>query len=573
MNSNSEKTSPIKRFWLLLQPDKKDIRDVYVYAIFSGLVALSLPLGIQAIINLIQGGQTSTAWIVLIVFVVLGIAVNGVLQIAQLRITENLQQKLFARVGFEFAYRLPRFKTEVLYKHYPPELMNRFFDTIAAQKGLSKILIDFSTASLNTLFGLLLLSLYHPFFIIFSLLLVLLVYFIFQLTARRGLHTSLEASKNKYKVAYWLEEVARTQSTFKLAGNSELPLERANKYIGEYLQSRENHFLVLIRQFSFLVVFKVLVATGLLAVGGMLVMDQQMNIGQFIAAEIIILMVMSSVEKIIINLETVYDVLTALEKIGQVTDLELENNDGLKLEEHCPPDKGLSVELNNVGFIYPENSKYTLRNLTFHLSEGEHMLVAGPNGSGKSTLLHIIAGLYDIQEGSIAYNGLSVGNIEFDSLRTVIGELLAEEQLFAGSLLENITLGRKSVPFQQVRWAVENIGLENFVRQLPNGYQTYINPEGKKLPKSIIQKILLARAIVDKPKLLLFEYAFDFMDETDRKAIIDFITSDEHPWTLIAVSNDDYLARKINRIAVMKEGTIVQITDYLTAKTKMNFKK
>ena len=161
---NNELLTPVQRFWRLLRPDRKEIRNVYVYAFFFGLVNLSLPLGIQSIVNLIQGGQINTSWVVLVIFVIVGIAINGVLQVQQLKIAEHLQQKIFSRAAFEFAYRIPKVKLEALYRKYAPELMNRFFDVVAIQKGLSKILIDFSTASIQTIFGLILLSLYHPFF-------------------------------------------------------------------------------------------------------------------------------------------------------------------------------------------------------------------------------------------------------------------------------------------------------------------------------------------------------------------------------------------------------------------------
>ena len=190
---------------------------------------------------------------------------------------------------------------ESLYKHYAPELMNRFFDTMSVQKGLSKILIDFLTAILHVVFGLVLLSFYHPFFIAFSVLLVIIVYAILRFTVRKGLDTSLMESKYKYKVAHWLEEVARTSVTFKLAGTTDLPLKRVDGHTKDYLQARESHFKVLVRQYSLMVGFKVIVALGLLAIGGILVMQQQMNIGQFIAAEIIILLVMAAVEKLVLS--------------------------------------------------------------------------------------------------------------------------------------------------------------------------------------------------------------------------------------------------------------------------------
>jgi ABC-type bacteriocin/lantibiotic exporter with double-glycine peptidase domain len=496
---------------------------------------------------------------VLVVFVVFGVAVTGLLQIFQLRITENLQQKIFTRSAFEFAYRIPRIRMEALYKHYAPELMNRFFDTISVQKGLSKVLIDFSSASLQVIFGLILLSFYHPFFIFFSLILMILVLAIFKFTSTRGLNTSLEESKNKYKVAYWLEELARTATTFKLNGNTDFPLKRTDSHVSTYLKARESHFRVLLEQYSLLVVFKVLVATGLLAIGGILVMQQLMNIGQFIAAEIIILVVMASVEKLIMSFETIYDVLTALEKIGQVTDMELETGQeqGIDLGQHCTQG-GVGLDLEKVNFTYPGNQRPTLHDLSLNVKCGEKIMVTGDSGSGKSTLLQVLAGLYDIQGGTISYNNLSKGNLNLDSLRTAIGDSLSQEQLFEGTVMENITMGRDTVSFEDVEWAVRNMGLIEFIRKLPKGYETILNPQGKNLPQSIVQKILMARSIADHPKLLLLEDSLNYLDSTDRKNIIDFLTSEDNPWTLVAISSDNYFEKKADKVLYMKDGRIDQ---------------
>ena len=549
----TNRITPMQRFWRLLHPDRKEIRNVYVYAVFNGLINLSLPLGIQAIINLIQGGQVSTAWVVLVSVVVLGVAATGVLQIAQLRITENLQQKIFARSAFEFAFRIPRIKMEAIYKHYAPELMNRFFDTLTVQKGLSKILIDFSSAALQVLFGLILLSFYHPFFIIFSLILILLVFAIFRLTARPGLVTSLEESKFKYKVAHWLEELARTGTTFKLAGKSELPLSRMDKEVGDYLESRENHFKVLVKQYSMMVGFKAFVAAGLLAMGGILVMQQLMNIGQFVAAEIIILLIMSSVEKLVLSLETIYDVVTALEKIGQVTDLEIEETRGV--ESICKEDDcGMKISLRDVRFAYPDGDKKILCGINLDIEGRESVVITGKNGSGKSTLLQIIAGLYDVNQGQVIYNDLPKGNLDLTTLRSNIGDCLTQEQLFDGTILENIAMGREGATFENVKWAVQNLKLERFINSLPNGYDTLVDPQGKKLPRSAMQKLLLARSIADRPKLLLLEDALEHLDSEERKSIVDFLLRKENDWTIVAVSSDPYFQSKADKVIDMQDG-------------------
>ena len=549
--------TPVQRFWRLLKPDQQEIRNVYVYAVFAGLVNLSLPLGIQAIINLIQGGRVSTAWLLLVAIVVFGIAVVGVLQIQQLRITENIQQKIFTRAAFEFAYRIPRIRTDVIYNYYGPELMNRFFDVLTVQKGLSKILIDFSVATLQVVFGLLLLSLYHPFFIAFGVILVVLVVLIFLFTARRGLETSIKESKYKYAAVHWLEELARTASTFKLAGKTDMAMQRMDRHVNSYLGSRESHFKILIRQYSLLVVFKVVVALGLLAIGGLLVMEQRMNIGQFVAAEIIILFVMASVEKLVLTLETIYDVLTGLEKIGQVTDLQLDNKTEGSPVELAHTTDGISVQLTGVQFSYPGRVEHTLEDINLEVKAGERVTVTGTNGAGKSTLLYIMSGLFDIQKGSLAYNNLPKGNLGLEELYSVIGACLKQGELFEGTVLENISMGRERATFDNVQWAVEALGLTPVIRSLADGYETRLDPTGDKLPRSIVQRLLLARAIADRPRLLLLENVFESLDEDDQQHIVDFLLAPQHPWTVVAVTSSEYFAQHCDRIIYMDQGTII----------------
>jgi len=552
--------TPWQRFILLLKPDKREIRNVYIYSIFNGLLILSLPLGIQAIINIIQGGKINASWVVLVLFVVIGVFLTGLFQIFQLRITENLQQKIFARAAFEFAYRIPKIKMEKLYRHYAPELMNRFFDVVSVQKGLAKILIDFTTAFLHIVFGLILLSFYHPFFIAFSIVLVILVYAMFRFTVKKGLKTSLDESDQKYRVANWLEELARTGTTFKLAGKTTLPLDKTDKFVGEYVKARESHFKILLGQYGLLVVFKVLVAAGLLIMGSILVMQQYMNIGQFVAAEIIILLIISAVEKLVMSLDSIYDILTSLEKIGQVTDLELESNSGMEFSNE-EGNEGLSVEFKNVNFGYPDKSSPIFDSLNLSIQAGESWFISGANGSGTSSLLNLLGGLYTPISGSITYDRLPKGNINPESLRSVIGDYLTHEKIFHGTVLENITMGRKAATFENVQWAIENLGLQSFIESLSEGYNTELGTNNR-LSASITTKMLLARSIVDKPRLLLVEDGFVHLEERERKRIIDFITGKDNNWTLVAISKSEYLANKCDQVAILEKGQIRTYESY-----------
>lgn len=548
--------TPIQRFFRMLSLDRKDITYIYVYAIFAGLITLSLPLGIQAIISLIAGGTISTSLIILIIIVTIGTALTGILKVMQLVVTETLQRRIFARSAMEFAFRIPRLSLEGTLKEYPPELVNRFFDTLTLQKGVPKILVDFSTAVLQILFGLLLISFYHPFFVFFSLILITLVIVIIRLTGPRGLKTSLQESKYKYKVAHWLEEIARTMTTFKLAGGSDLSIQNTDKLVSGYLDTRKKHFSILLVQYGNIVAFKTIVTGALLLLGSYLVVENRINIGQFVAAEIVVILILNSVEKLILSMETIYDVLTAVEKIGAVTDLPLEESSGTAFDQ-IDSGEGMEVKIDRLNFQFPDAEKRTLKDLSLHVKPGEKICIVGYNRSGKSTLIKILSGFYTSFQGMVNFNGFPMRSLAIADLRKHIGDHSPEEDIFEGTFIENICLGHESIGMQDVVKACERVGLAEYIEQLPLGYQTILIPGGGNVPRSIRAKVILARGIVKQPRLLVMEEFFTHLPQADRERISKTLTGEESNWTMIAVTNDPILASKCDRTLIMKNGKII----------------
>ena len=543
-----------QRFINLLKLDKKDLKQVFFYAIFAGLVNLSLPLGIQAIINLLQAAQVSTSWIVLVILVTLGVIFFGVLQLMQIRIIENIQQKIFTRASFDFAYRLPKIKMSALRGYYPPELVNRFFDTVIVQKGLAKILVDFPAAILQIIFGLLLLSFYHPFFIIYGVLLIVLMYIVFKYTAEKGLKTSIKESDHKYRVAHWLEEIARSIVSFKLSGRTNLALSKNDELVTDYLEARESHFKILIIQFMQLIGFKVLVTFGLLVIGGALVLNQQMNIGQFVAAEIIILLVINSVEKLILGLETFYDVLTSIEKLGKVVDKELESQDGDILDFDA---KDFNLEFENIYYEVPEKETPILKDINLKIDYKDRILVNGTNGSGKTSLLKLISGIIKPTRGNVFVNNNSLSGINLNHYRAHLGQTLEEETPFEGTLYQNLTFGDSTITKAEIDSAIESVRLSEFVKHLPKGLNTVLRPEGKEMSYTVSKKIILARAILKKPKLLVLKEPLDHFDQKEASVIIDFLIDKKHSWSLIVVSQNPLWENKLDKIISLDNGQII----------------
>lgn len=547
--------TPWRRLTRLLKVDKREISHIYLYALVGGSISLSLPLGVQAIINLISGGQVATSWGVLIAFVTIGVGFTGALQVMQLALAENIQQRLFARSALEFAYRLPRIKYEAAGGRYLPELVNRFFDTISIQKGLGKLLLDLPLAVLQIILSLLLLAIYHPFFIVFGLLLLLLLMLIFRFTGQRGLATSLKESTYKYKVAYWLEELGRNQDTFKMIGRTTMPIDRTDVLVNGYVNARRDHFKVLLGQYSALVVFKVIITLSLLALGGLLVMNEQMNLGQFVAAEIVILLLINAVEKIILSISSVYDVLTALEKIGQVTDIELERSGGMTVLS-TDGTTGLDVKAVNMGFRSNWNERPVLDDIDLHLLPGEKVCLSGLNGSGKTTLLRILGGGIAPTEGSLMLDDHPVNSLDLEHVRSLIGDSLSDEDVFSGTVIENIAVGRSWITESEVLDACRVTGLMERLSGLPNGLLTDLDPEGARLPRSLVKRIVQARAIVGKPRLILLEDSLQDWETKDREQLLGWITAPERPWTLLVVSNDPWVQARCSRVVLLKNGRI-----------------
>ncbi|EDP72135.1 HlyB/MsbA family ABC transporter [Flavobacteriales bacterium ALC-1] len=553
MNSTKEIMSPWERLVGLLKLEKRDVRQVIYYAIFSGFLGLTLPLGIQAIINLIQGAQVSTSWIVLVILVTLGVAFVGVLQLMQMRIIETIQQRIFTRASFEFTYRFPKLKMNELRNYYPPELANRFFDTLNIQKGLAKILVDIPAAVLQIIFALILLSFYHPFFIAFGILLLLLIYVVFKFTAQKGMDTSLQESKHKYKVAHWIQEVARAVVSFKLSGKTSLAINKNDELVSDYLEARESHFRILVIQFIQMIGFKVIVTAGLLLIGGLLVLSQEMNIGQFVAAEIIILLVIASVEKLILGLESFYDVLTSLEKMGQVVDKELEMQEGDTPEfkdDFC-------IELDNISYIVPDREVSILSNISLKIKLKSRLLVKGESGSGKSSLLRLIAGIIEPTKGKAYLDKYMLSNINLNYYRSHLGLSLADETPFEGTIRENITFGNPEISDEQLMWAIDNVGLNEFIKESPKGLNTVLYPEGKQISFTVAKKIVLARAIVSKPKVLILEDPLEHFEPEEVNKIISFLTNETNPWALVVVSMSNDWSHSCTQVVTLKKGEII----------------
>lgn len=553
---SSEKKTPLGRILEILKFEQKEISAIYFYAIMLGLVQLTLPLGIQAIISFVLGGAFSTSLILLIILVVLGVFVNGLLQVNQMKIIEKIQQQLFVRYAFSYSHLLPKINLRSVRKHYLPELANRFFDVISLQKGISKLLLDIPTATIQIVFGLLLLAFYHPAFIFFGLMLLAVLYMILRLTGNKGLATSLEESKHKYKVAALLEDIARMTNVFRFTAE-QYRLRKSDKEITNYLSARTSHFKILLVQYWTLIGFKLLITAAMLIVGAVLLVNQQLNIGQFIAAEIVIILVLNSVEKLIVNLDKVYDVLTSIEKINEVIDKPTDS-EGERHFEHTNS-KGIEIQASELNYSYGDN-KTVLQDLNLKIEAGDKVLVYGKPVSGKTTLVNVLSGLYNDIEGQLLINEIPMQKYDKYSLRKHINVVRQAPEIYNATLLENLSSG-KEYSYRDVFEIAEITGLKSFIQNKEDSLDIMLLPNGIGLPTSIARKIGIARALLAKPALVFFDDAFTGLDQETVNRIINYIKHEMSESTVILTSSNNQCVGMAEKVLILENGQGVMHND------------
>ena len=537
------KTTSFKKLSNLISSENKEVSNIYVFAILSGIIQLSLPLGVQSIIGFVLSGTFSTSLIVLISLVIVGVLSAGLLQIQQMKIIEKIQQKIFYKYAFLFKKSLLDIDLKQADDAYLPEMMNRFLDVTTLQKGLSKILLDIPIASIQIILGILIVAMYHPLFLILVLIMLIIIAVIFYITTKKGLETSIKESSYKYETTGWLEEMARLIHHFKMHRTHQLSLIKMDEKVNHYLDYRTKHFNILLFQYKNLVFLKIMITATMLLVGTYLLINQQLNIGQFVAAEIIILTMISSVEKIIVNLDTFYDMLTALDKLHTV-DKQPNEISGDYLLPNIKT--GLHIEFAQVNYSYIENN-LVFNQFSFKINSGEKIAIVGKDGSGKSTLLRLFSTLYKPSEGSILLNQIPLNNLNLNHVREHIGVMFNRLDIFSGTYTENIAFGNPSITFQDITHFSKLVGLESYINELPFGMETWIETTGKKLPRSVIKKILILRAIVNQPALILLEEPFSDLEEDSIELIENTILNHLPNSTVIVVSNEKRFNEKCNK--------------------------
>ncbi|CAN5754220.1 ABC transporter ATP-binding protein [soil metagenome] len=547
--------SLLARFTSLLRVERRDIALILVYAIGYGLMSLAVPIAVETLVGTVAFGSLMQPVVSLMVLLAAGLAFAAVMRGYQFYVVELLLRRIFARAAFDVAHRMPRVSIERFPHGSPAELVNRFFDAITVEKAAGMLLVDGLSILLEALLGMLLLAFYHPFLAAFDLFLVLGILFVLFVLGRGGPTAFVEASKEKFAVAAWLDEIAHHPIAFTSAGWTRYATERASDVVRRYLVKRSKRFRVVLRQIVGTYSLQVFANTALLGIGGYLVIQRQLTIGQLVASNLIVAAVVEGFTKFGKQIEAFYELLAGLDKLGQLTDLPLEREGGGPAPQRSGP---ASVEIS--GLRYDVEGQTIVDRLDLVLGAGTRTLVVGREGSGKSVFAELLFGLRTPTSGVIRIDETDTRSLSLEGMRSMVS-LARDVSIFDGTIAENVSGGSALCDPETMRAAIEAVGLSREIEALPEGLATPIRDRYGPLSSGQRRRLALARCIAQRPRVLVVDETLDGLDDHHREHVRSALSAPDAPWTLLVLAKDDRTSVSFTRVLRMDHGHIFARTN------------
>lgn len=541
---------PHLRFFELLRPEAKDIYILLLLALISGILYLATPLAVDAVVNNIAfGGQEvvyAQALFTLTIALLVFLLILGVIRASQHYVMEIVQRRLVLRIAADMSYRLPRVKQAALDDKLKPDLVNRFFDILIVEKSSALLLLEGVNLVLGAIVGLVVLAFYHPFLLLFDLVLITLIVLIIFVMGRQAIETKVAESYKKHALAGWLEQIALAPLLFKSGSGPAMACRRSDQLGHEYLEARKSHFKILFRQIVGFLGLQAFANASLLSIGGYLVLKGELTLGQLVASELIVAGIVASLSNMGKHLGAFYDAMGAVDKLGYVVDLPVERHGGQSAMDESADQKSIEIEFRRMSFSYSPN-KQIINDLSLIIPAGSRVAVTGPLGAGSSSTLDILFGLREPTSGQLLVNGIDLRQWDLQKFRQS-ASLLRYKDLVEGTVLENILAGREQIDLKQIYAVLDRVNLTDMIARLENGLDTQLKVGAWKLSYSSRILLVLARVLVDPPALLMVDRFLKELDDELRARIANELFDRSRPWTLILATWDKALVERCDMV-------------------------
>lgn len=530
-----------------LSRERSIIFPVFTYAIAVGLFSLIIPLTVQELVN-IFAFSVSPVMVATLVGIMAGtLFIVGIFKVLQFYATDMMERRVFVRLVLNLARVLPRFKEITFRSNY----INRFFETVLLQRAVSSLFIDLINVAVGGSIGMTLLALYHPLFIIFDIGLIISILLI-AILGKGGLRRTIYMSEAKYEVFHWLQEIADNLFQFKATNCSDFILRNADKLAAEYVEARKSRFRVLVRQYIGSIFLQVVLHTALLGTTGWLLSQDELTLGQLVAAEVVIAGILLNMDSAVKRFYVIYYFFTALAELDHLFSLPKDKiHEGLKISIPKPDSRGLHlkyIQLNG-----KKDSGSSSDGAGFEAHPGEKLALVTPTETLRHHLAKTLAGLEQAEKWVVQYNRVDLKNLSPNQIGAQRGILFGRRfTLFEGTIAENITMGRLGVESKDLLWALNVTELDKDLQEMPLDLETLVLDGGNALNASQRLRILLARAIVTRPSLLILDGALHEIPKQIRDPLLHRLNASDCPWTLIIVTTDPSIKEYVERCLTFK---------------------
>ena len=525
-----------------LSQERSIIFPVFTYAIAVGLFSLIIPLTVQELVNTFAF-SVSPVMVVTLVGMMAGILFFvGIFKVLQFYASDMMERRVFVRMVLYLARVLPQFKEITFRSNY----INRFFETVLLQRAVSNFFVDLINVVVGGLIGMILLVLYHPFFIIFDIALVVSI-LIIAILGKGGLRKTIYLSEAKYDVLHWFQGVGENLFQFKATNCADFILHNANKLAADYVEARKSRFSVLVRQYMGSIFLQVILHTTLLGTAGWLLSKDQLTLGQLVAAEVVIAGLLLNMHSVVKRFYVIYYFFTSLVELDHLFSLPKDKtSEGLGFTIPKSDPRGLNlkyIRLNGEG-----GSKAASNKTGFETHSGEKLALICPTETERHHLAKTLAGLEEHSKSFVSYNGVDLKNLSSNQIGSQRGILFGRRfTLFEGTIAENITMGRPDIKSKDILWALTVTELDKDLQSMALGLETLVLDGGNALNSSQRLRVLLARAIVTRPSLLILDGALHEIPEKIRGPLLKRLNSNDCPWTLIIVTTDRNIKNNVER--------------------------
>jgi len=515
-----------------LDLDPRDIGMILVFALCVGLLSIVAPAAIETLVNTVAFGVLLWPVIALALVMLTLLLIAAALKALQILVAEYLQRRLFVRYAEKFAARFSHADVSSFEGRNAGDLADRFFEVSSVQKALAGLLVDGVGIVMITLVGLVLLSCYHPYLLTFAVILVVSVIVVTLTLGRGGVSSSIEESYAKFDLAGWLGEIARSPALFRTGAMQGLAVNRALSHTADYVDARKSHFRIVWRQTLFVIFLEAIASTLLLGLGGWLVINRQLTLGQLVASELIVTLVLAALAKSGKHLESFYDLEASLDKLGVIDSFILESQGGEVLHASKKP---LAVKASCPGPV---------GEISLDAPAGARIALLGGPGSGKSRFLETLSLLRSPEGAQVSFDGIGYHSLDRTAARALIAHA-GRGEVFSGTILENLRAGNDGIGVEEVREALRETGLAGRIEALPKGMATHLSSTGSPLSASELVLLGIARSILAKPRLLLLDGTLDLLDTSLHGELIARLSDPAAPWTLIVATTRRDVAERI----------------------------